>query len=283
MTVPEAQRALPEGYVVTPHGLMHRSCVRRIAPGERISADGIITHANGNREKLPNCKYPRLNLHTLEPIVPGTGASLTGGKAWVETAYWMSPSALGFLSASFQVPSAPSSNGATIFFFPGAEPGDGTPLILQSVLQYGPSAAGGGNYWAAASWYCCPSNNSHYSSLINVNTGDTVLGTMTATCSSSGCNWSIVTSDTTQVTSTTLSADNVPSLFLNFGGALEAHKVDTCSQYPAAGTITFSKIVLKDQSGKPMQPTWMNDVVSGVSPSCGFNVQSTATTVTLTY
>jgi hypothetical protein len=278
---PGAQRVAPEGYVVTPHGLVHRSCVRLIAPGESVSAQGVVLHANGEREQLARCQYPRLDLHTFKPIVPGPKVAPTIN-GWVEASNWNAPSALGVLSANFPVPSAPTSNGATIFFFPGSEPGDGS-TILQPVLQYGSSAGGGGNYWAAASWFCCPAGWSNYSPLINVNVGDTILGTMTATCSGSSCNWSIVTSDTTSGTSTTLSAANVTSPFTwDFGGVLESYSVGDCSQYPAAGTIAFTNIALQDQSGNAMQPSWSSWVIGG-TPSCGYAVQSTPSTATLSY
>jgi len=150
----EALSVPPEGYVVTPHGLMHRTCVRGSAHGERISAEGVVTHTNGEREPVARCDYPRLNADTLEPIVPGED-HLPTTSGWIEASNWSSASALGFLSASFSVPSLPTSTGGTIFFFPGSEPDDGS-TILQPVLQYGASASGGGDYWTAASWFCCP-------------------------------------------------------------------------------------------------------------------------------
>jgi len=48
---------------------MHRSCVRGLAPGERVDEQGVVTYASGEREQLPKCQYPCLNLHTLQPIV----------------------------------------------------------------------------------------------------------------------------------------------------------------------------------------------------------------------
>lgn len=279
--VPSAVPPLPEGYVVTPHGLVHRSCVRLIAPGERVNALGTVTRASGEREQLPLCRYPRLNAHTRQPIITGPGVT-QAVNGWVEDAYWTSSVPLGSMSANFNVPTAPTSNGATIFFFPGAEPGDGS-TILQPVLQYGTSAAGGGNYWTAASWFCCPAGWSNHSTLINVNAGDTMLGTMTSTCSGSSCNWTIVTTDSTSGASTTLAADNVTSQFVwNLGGVLEAYSLTSCAQYPAAGTIAFTNIALKNQSGSPMTPSWTN-WVGTVTPTCGYAVTSTPTSATLTY
>lgn len=143
--------------------LFHKTCVRQIAPGERIDAAGAVVHQDGKREQLPPCKYPRLSLHTGETIEGGVNPTING---WVEDANWTSPSPLGTLISFFTVPPAPTANGATIFLFPGAEPSNGS-TILQPVLQYGPSAAGGGNNWAAASWYCCPSGYQNYSTTLS--------------------------------------------------------------------------------------------------------------------
>ena len=116
-----------------------------------------------------------------------------------------------------------------------------------------------------------------------MNAGDTLLGTMTATCSDSECNWSIVTSDVTLGTSTMLAADNVTSSFTwIYGGVLESYSVSDCTQYPTTGTITFTDIVLQDQSGNSLRPDWSSFVNSG-TPSCAYSVQTSASTATLTY
>lgn len=271
----------PAGYVVTPHGLVHGSCVGAIAAGERISAAGLLVRANGAREQLAACPFPRLNAHTLEPIVHGDDF-LPTTSGWIEASYWTSPAALGFLRAVFTVPSLPESTGGTVFFFPGAEPGDGS-TILQPVLQYGSSAAGGGDSWTAASWFCCPAGWSFYSTPIEVNAGDTLFGTMTAACSDSACDWTITTADLTQGISTTLQADDVTSPFTcAYGGVLESYAVSECSQYPAAGTITFSDIVLEDEDGNSLEPAWSTFVNSG-TPECAYGVETTTATTTLSY
>ena len=270
--------APPEGYVVTPHGLVHRSCVRTLAPGERIDASGVVTHATGEREQLPQCRYDRLDLHTLRPIK----SVITG---WVATPSYLvpSPNAVGSLSATFVVPPAPKATGATVFFFPGAGPADGS-TVIQPVLQYGVSGVGlGGNYWAAASWFCCPAGWSHHSALIPVNAGDTIVGMMSAVCSGTLCNWGILTSDTTTGASTLLPAENVPTPFVwAFGGALEAYSLTKCNQYPPSGTITFTKIGLWNQGGTPLSPTWTARVPGG-TPNCGYSITSTPTTATIKY
>ena len=283
-TTTPVSRPLPEGYVATPHGLVHRSCVRHVPKGHRVTADGVVTRPEGVRETLPPCLYPRLHPRTLAPIAPTrTTPPPPDVNGWVERGDWTSGVPLGSLSATFTVPQAPLSNGALIYFFPGSEPADGS-TILQPVLQYGNGAAGGGYYWAAASWFCCPAGWSTHSDLISVNTGDSILGTLNATCSGGTCNWTIATTDTTTGGTTTLAADNVSSPFVwNFGGVLEAYSVTACNQYPADGAIAFTNIALLDQNGNPMQPNW-SPWVGGVTPACGYSVTiNGSNAMTLTY
>jgi hypothetical protein len=259
---------------------MHRSCVRRAAPGERIDEHGVVTHANGAREQLPPCRYPRLNLHTLQPIASGARVA-PSSNGWVEDTTWTSTVALGSLSATFVVPPLPTpSNDATIFFFPAAETNDGA-TILQPVLQYGQSDAGGGNYWSAASWILTASTTT-ISSSMPVSAGDTISGTMTSACSGSNCNWSVVTTDVTSNTTVTAEATLTTAVALNFGGVLETYQVTACNQLPSSGTITFTGITLQDQNGNPLQPAWFDNTYE-VTPSCNYAVQHTSSTATLTY
>src|ERR1035441_2122355 len=42
---------VPEGYVITPFGYFHPSCVQSLAKGERLLADGRVQHADGTDRK----------------------------------------------------------------------------------------------------------------------------------------------------------------------------------------------------------------------------------------
>ena len=273
---------LPAGYVATPHGLVHSSCVKHLPPGHTVGADGVVKRPAGMTETLPQCGHPRLHPRTLALITMPMSVSAPAASGWIEKAYWVSDKPLGYLSAQFVVPPAPTLKGSLIYFFPGSEPADKL-TILQPVLQYGTGAAGGGNYWSAVSWYCCPSGWTLHSDVIPVNTGDVIVGTMTATCSGSACNWKIVTADQTTNTSTALAADNVTDSFVwNVGAVMEAYYVRNCNQYPAGGPLAFTNLTLRDENGVTMLPNWTNYVAS-VTPDCGYNVSSTPATVTLTY
>jgi hypothetical protein len=134
-----------------------------------------------------------------------------------------------------------------------------------------------------ASWFCCPSGWTTHSPLVNVNAGDTLLGTMNAVCASGSCNWTITTTDSTTGATAPLQADAVVSPFVwQFGGVLEAYSLTDCAQYPANSPTVFSNVVLKDQSGNTMAPNWAPLILS-VNPLCGYNVASTANSVTLSY
>ena len=271
-------RSAPEGYGITPHGLVHRSCVREIKPGEKVNEQGVVTSAGGTRQQLPQCRYPRLHPRTLEPIQ----STLSGINGWISAGTWTSRTALGQLGATWTVPAAPQTNGATIFFFPGAQPPT-PPTILQPVLQYGSSLAGGGNYWTISSWYCCPVGWTFHGPLENTTASHTLQGSMNAVCSSGFCDWTIVTKDTTTGTTSTLQAEAVTlSFFWQIGAALEAYTLTSCDQFPSSPT-TFSNITLVDQNGNTLTPVWFASMWS-VSPDCGYTFTSTApNTITLTY
>ncbi len=258
-----AKRPL-SGYVLTPHGYYHQSCVQELA-------DDDVSEA------LAPCAYPRLILRSDA----AAAAATTNG--WVEDADWTSPSPATKLTSTFGVPSAPSSSaGQVVFFFPGMEPSDGT-IILQPVLQWGASAAGGGASWAIASWSCGPS--CVHSKLTTVRAGDTIVGTITgSSCSSAGaCSWKIVTADTTSGRSTTLNTrGDTESYVWLFGGVLEAYGVSACKQYPASGKESFASVDFYDAKGDLLAPSYASDLL-GTSPSCSFHVAPSTNGAVLTF
>lgn len=280
--------AAPKGYVRTPHGLVHQSCVRTILAGERINGNGLITHADNTHEQLPPCSHPRLDALTLVPVLTPIGGNPAGGQ-WVEWAQWPAPGNLGGLSATFTVPAPPTLDGALIYFFPGIEGvSGGNTTILQAVLQHGTSDAfPDNNGWTAASWYCCPQGFTTHSVSIAVSPGDTITGTIMATCgdacpgnpsapcSGNTCNWSVVTSASTSPPSlpVTLQADAVNGVFqLALGGALEEYLLTNCQQLPAS-PMTFTNVTVNGQNG-PLNPTWMPMLnTAGLTP-CGYAVNT---------
>src|ERR1700760_3473708 len=56
---PDRPANVPDGYVITPFGYFHPSCVQSLTKGERLMADGRLQHSNGNvEEKAAVCNYP---------------------------------------------------------------------------------------------------------------------------------------------------------------------------------------------------------------------------------
>jgi hypothetical protein len=269
---------IPDGYVPTPHGLVHRSCVRAVPPGHRLDADGTVISPSGERRTTAPCPYPRLDPQSRTPMELNP-PQVNG---WVVSAGWTSTVPIGSLTASFVVPPAPADSGALIYFFPGMT---STPIqgIIQPVLQYGAGIQGGGNYWMVMSWNCCAANSSWYSPGVTVSTGDTIVGSMNVSCSGGTCTGQVVTTDATTGDSTTLLFTRSTTPYINAaGGALEVHGVNACGQFPASGTIAFTDITLTDQNGNPLQPVWTPNVRSR-KPDCGYSATTTATTVTLDY
>jgi hypothetical protein len=264
-----------DGYVLTPHGYYHQSCVHEVPDGAEVGVGGRVMLADGSERQLPGCNHPRLVLRN-EAVEPTTNG-------WVEDANWTSPSPATKLTSRFGVPSAPSASaGQVVFFFPGMEPSDGT-IILQPVLQWGASAAGGGDDWEIASWSCGPS--CVHSKLVKVASGDTLIGDITgSSCSPTGqCTWKIVTKDNNSGKSTTLTTHgDAESYVWLFGGVLEAYGISACNQYPSNGHETFSSVNFFDEAGNRLAPSYSADLL-GTTPSCSFRVAPTGSSAALTF
>src|ERR1700729_3814536 len=57
---PNRPATVPEGYAITPFGYFHPSCVREVASGDTVLADGRVQHADGTADaKAPVCGYAR--------------------------------------------------------------------------------------------------------------------------------------------------------------------------------------------------------------------------------
>jgi len=110
---------------------------------------------------------------------------------WVSYADWSAPAAspISYFETTWAVPPEPlSKETQTIFLFNGIQ---SSSMILQPVLQWGPSAAGGGPHWSIASWYAdSQSGHSIYSSLVDVEVGMQLTGIMQLTGqSAAGCDY----------------------------------------------------------------------------------------------
>jgi len=282
---------VPDGYVITPFGYFHPSCVLRLAQGETLLADGrVLQHADGTLENIPACEYPHYAASGAIAAAGATKAESPTINGWVESSSVMTNStSYGEIIATWTVPPAPTSkNGEVVYFFPGMEDSNDVVSIIQPVLGWNMDDTN--TPWTIASWNCCPNGITVESTPVSVNPGDTIQGTVQSTCSAGteSCpTWNITTADVTTGGSTTLG--NTPSegqtFNWAFGGVLEAYNIVQCSDYPPNVSLTFSNIALYDYNFVQISnPDWSATYwAQSETPQCNYNVQTTATQATLTY
>lgn len=286
--------AVPEDYVITPFGYFHPSCLRQIAEGETLLADGRVKHADGTvAANVPVCNYPHYTPTGL--LVPADVRETSGAYApiirgWLEYVSATTNTSYGEISATWTVPPPPATNhGQTLFFFPGFEDYSDEISIVQPVLQFGSSAGGGGNYWVVASWNCCIKGVAWYSRLLKVSTGDTIVGTVKSDCKAGleyCANWKVISEDQTTGKKTTLAKTPAEGQVWNwgFGAVVEVYGVQQCSDFPADTSLVFT-VQLYDQNRNLISnPGWVGTPAgSGTSPWCNYGLIVTATDETLQY
>jgi hypothetical protein len=278
-------------YLPTPGGYRHRSCVHEIEEGARVEGQRVL-RKDGTSYELPTCKFPLLaDLKDAAPLSRASSATTpptTSG--WVEKVFWNSPPTPFYkgITATWKVPQAPAnpySPGQVYYTFPGLE---SQVFILQPVLSYGYRegifSLFSPDSWAIASWRCDSGPNCMHSQLIPVNVGDVIVGSVVgSSCDSAGhCSWAVFTQDTTTGATTTLTLTETTEVYVFASAAvMETHGLTSCDQYPQKG-VFFSGIALSDAFGFQLATTpWDGFIDSTVSPSCRFNLSSTATTANL--
>ena len=286
---PNRPAGVPAGYVITPFGYFHPSCVRQVAKGETLLADGrVLQHANGTLENIPACEYPHYAASGAIVTAGATKVESPAINGWVESASVTTSTSYGEIIATWTVPPAPISKVEQIvYFFPGMEDSNNVVSIIQPVLGWNSFF---GEVWSIASWNCCLSGTADYSTPLPVNAGDTIQGTVESTCSAGteSCpTWNITTEDVTSGASTTLSNSPSDGQTFNwaFAGVLEAYGIAQCSDYPPNGSLTFFNVALYDYNFVQVSdPNWsVTDWAPGQTPQCDYGAQVAATQVTLNY
>ena len=290
---------VPEGYVITPFGYFHPSCVRSLAKGERQLADGRVQYADGSVEQnVTACSYPR---YTAAGVLVNRAIATGGGKqamntvaplapevnGWVENANATTGSATesyGALVAMWTVPPHPSANdGQVLFFFPGLEDIYNAESILQPVMEWY------GGQWSIVSWNCCIKGVATNSQSVNVAPGDRIYGSITSTCSPgtlSCATWNVLSLDMTTGESTILADTLSEGQIFNwaFGGVLEPYSVVSCDDYPRDRRLSFKRITVFDENLDPvLKPKWSIAVNKTVLPQCNYDVTHEPRAVTLDY
>jgi hypothetical protein len=298
---PNRPVGVPDGYVITPSGYFHPSCVRRLAEGDTLLENGpAIQHADGTVEKLPVCEYPHYT-PSGEMAIQGLGVS-GNPTAWVEDAETTSNPPIGTsygeLTATWTVPPDPTPHSSncqipkscqTVLFFPGLQQAIQNTTILQPVLGWNQDFAAA---WSIASWNCCPVGNNLESKPVLVNQNDKITGIIKNTCSAGTLTcpvWYVTTRDVNLGKSTTQAiTGNTETFNWAFAGVLEVYNLIQCSDYPPNSQLTFSGVALYDYNfNKISHPKWkfMNDTPLWPTPppQCGYFVLPAQTHVTLDY
>jgi len=204
-----ARGEIPPGYMATPAGLYHMSCVHEIPERATLTRENVVHLSNGKSYGLPECQYPAFTSlpgRANPPAGPlsqeSTNPTVDGYVEYTRTQNVTS--VFRRIVADWTVPAAPAAgpqfpNGKVYFTFPGlVDTVQG--VILQPVLQYGVAnyspapgfgvVAFGGHYWQLASWQCGSTTTCAHSPAVQVNVGDAIHGDVAATnCANGSCSW----------------------------------------------------------------------------------------------
>ncbi|HTZ58024.1 MAG TPA: hypothetical protein VMB49_08010 [Acidobacteriaceae bacterium] len=284
---PGRPHSVPSGYVTTPFGYFHPSCVQSLAKGERLLPDGRVEHADGSsNERAAVCNYPHYT-PSGTPVTANVPAAPPEVSGWVENANittGSSGTSYGGLIAVWTVPPQPIANdGQFLYFFPGLEDIDDTQSILQPVLSWH------GGQWAIASWNCCLSNTVTESPAVNVNPGDVIYSSITSACAPGALScstWNVLALDLSTGQSTTLSDTPSDGQVFNwaFGGVMEPYYVVSCKDYPPDRRLKFDHVIVFDENKRPLRdPEWSSVAGTAAAPQCNYNVEAGRDEVTLDY
>jgi len=297
---PNRPIGVPADYVITPFGYFHPSCVLQLKKGESFQDGGVLRHADSSTEQVAPCPYPHykpsgelavagsLDAHKTAATQETDTTSKPAINGWVENSNTSIATAYGQVVSTFTVPPLPLAQDAQVLFlFPGLESLNPQPseTILQPVLGYIYGAP-----WSFTSWNCCPSNITAASPGIDVNPGDTLVGTIEMTCAAGTLTcptWNVISEDQTTNQSTELSGTpNAGNTFnWGFGGVLEAYSIVQCADYPNNASLTINTLLYDNNLSLVPSPDWtgyLNTASEGV-PHCAYAVNTTATNTTLTY
>ncbi|HVM94460.1 MAG TPA: hypothetical protein VMT67_16685 [Terriglobales bacterium] len=286
----ERPSAVPEGFLITPFGYFHPSCVHSIADGDRLLADGRVAYANNTIDRVaPACAFAHytasgavIAANQRMPIEPSPLAV----NGWLEYVSIVSDSSYSEIAATWTVPPEPTTSniGEAVFFFPGFQDTVANLTIVQPVLQwYQPGP------WKMASWNCCIEGSVWHSVPKKVSVGDTLYGFVVADCTKKtpDCGlWKIATQDLTTGKKSVLRKSPGDGQVWDwaFGAVLEAYGIRQCSDLPATTNTSFA-VQLWDQNHNLIStPAWVPSYADpGTDPSCNYGIDITSTQQTLWY
>src|SRR5215467_3316337 len=240
--VRERSTPMASNLVLTPGGYRHPELVHRVEPGHAV-------HVSDGKTRLRNLATGApvdVPEHKIQPgDVPGFGSG------WIADAFWQNEtgSPVTSFSTTWKVPPSPATNsGQTIFLFNGIDPADPSQAILQPVLQWGHSHAGGGAFWSVASWYVLGNGQAFFTTPVQVNPGDVLVGAMTLTGQGNGL--FSYQSEFQGIPGTQLPVQNVAELVW-CNETLEAYSIHACSDYPDTDLTVMQSIDLQTGNTTP--------------------------------
>lgn len=262
---------VPDNFVPTPNGWFDPTCVIEVGKDEKVLGNGDVVRSDGaiSHHAIP-CTSSRYDMHGR--MVDATNPAASG---WIEWADSISQGPLSYVSAQWNVPLEPPSNGSQIvYFFPGLENAAAVDTILQPVLGWnqfqGPSG------WSIASWNCCLAGVTWHSAFLPTFPGAYIRGYMQGTnCLLSGVctSWTITATNPDGGSVSLQTTVSSPMDYL-VGSALEAYNLNTCSQLPASSSVTVAGFVLRTPLGANIAvPAW-NPRQGFQTPQCSYNIAS---------
>ncbi len=283
------ENIVPPGYVATPVGLLHSSCVHALAATDRLDRTGNVVHRDGSVTPTPPCLYQPISSIVSGPDGIVSPRQITGQgvspqlDGWLEFSVALANTGRTFhsLAAAWTVPQYPvqgyDNPNKVYFTFPGLANGY---YIIQPVLFYGNTGEMGGAFWSIASWMChTAADHCWHSPPFAVNVGDQIQGSVAGDCAGGYCSWTITTHDETRQRTTTFYGWDSDDYTWSTSGAVEVYALTTCGNFPANG-VFYTDVDIADDLGQGVL-SWGRQLPTNPDPSCAFNVTTTGSTANL--
>jgi hypothetical protein len=294
-----ADAALPDGYVETPFGRSHASCVYEVPDGAEVDANGTVWLGDQKVRETRPCAYPnfrsgaRVARAIPEDVASQTSALINGWVMSVEASAnntGVFPPRFNGIESSMTVPPTPIVAAfQVVFLFVSLTPADGK-AILQPVIQWG---GGNGAKWWGSAWHVGRDRNSFHSSFVNLTPGETLVGSIRDvrnTCVGTVCKWDVKLRRGNSAIAS-IRVDSSEAWSLAQKAVLEARPLSICRELPSGNALFLNTKVYEPYDPANVDAridvtaslNWRN-IFNAVSPSCNFNaITPNPTTAVLTY
>eukprot|EP00128_Syssomonas_multiformis_P005494 Colp12_sorted_trinity150504_noHs@33154 len=275
----------PEGYVLTPSGYIHKSCVHDLGEvrveEHKLKAQHNIVHlANGDQIEHDPCPYAMIPFKKDELFKTKVDA-ISYYSGWISYTGYQHTAEYGGMTSQWTVPAAPKSPVpllTTLFFFNGMEEQlHNTSVIIQPVLQYGHSGCGGGSKWTFASYIVSGAGRAYCGKMYGAQTGDVIQGDMNR----QGRTWTVVTKNLRTNQVSTVSSSSLKPLLFSCN-VMEVIRAYSCGAYPADNGLAFKNVHVYDEEMKEidMRGKW---ILYNTHNECGQSVSLAGDEIDITY